>query len=424
MLKLSNIDVLETLREFRLRGLKVAFVVPTPTGLDKSIMDATEEIRRYLADSGVHDYEDQPQGTDHKHLVATTLLSGVSEIETKTSLYRPVTKTGDPRLWIYELKNYASPGDLIALLANGQQLIAINCSSVDLKKLFDFGLLYASGPSPSIREESKSQPSAIRIGFPSAITSSSHTYRELLGMLRSIASKGFVRTLRVGDTGVGYTLETLLGIRANSSRAPDFHGIEIKAGRARTHRSGQATVFSKVPDWSISRLKGSKEILAERGRFNPEKNRRQLFHEISAEAPNSYGLQLEIDYPSSLMHQIYNADDHRQRDVSWAIEVLKGQLLEKHKESVWVTAQSKGRSGEEEFWYNKIKHTDNPDPEALPLLLELGAITVHYTITEKPNGSVKDQGYLFKTSPKNLDLLFSRVEEVDLINPATAQASL
>jgi len=52
-----------------------------------------------------------------------------------------------------------------------------------------------------------------------------------LSKLQIISAKGFVDSLRSGDTGVGMTLETLLGIEANSNRAPDYFGIEIKAKR-------------------------------------------------------------------------------------------------------------------------------------------------------------------------------------------------
>jgi hypothetical protein len=42
MLKLSNIDIVTTYRLFKERGMNVTFIVPTETGLEKSIMDATE----------------------------------------------------------------------------------------------------------------------------------------------------------------------------------------------------------------------------------------------------------------------------------------------------------------------------------------------------------------------------------------------
>ena len=42
---------------------------------------------------------------------------------------------------------------------------------------------------------------------------------------------GFVKTLRKGPTGIGYTLETLLEIDENNISSPDFGEIELKAQR-------------------------------------------------------------------------------------------------------------------------------------------------------------------------------------------------
>ena len=72
-----------------------------------------------------------------------------------------------------------------------------------------------------------------------------------------------------------------------------------------------------------------------------------------------------------------------------------------------------GKSGDdkEQFRYSSIKHTGNIDPNAFPILLNEGIISLDYTIKEKKKGIAKDQGYLFKISSKNLDMLFSSVKE-------------
>ena len=90
--------------------------------------------------------------------------------------------------------------------------------------------------------------------------------------------------------------------------------------------------------------------------------------------------------------------------------------LDKHKETFWVTAQTQGTNGnaDEKFWYSSLKHTGKVDDLAFPILLESGAITLDYTIKEKSRGVAKDQGYLFKISSKNLNLLFTRLEEYQL----------
>ena len=157
--------------------------------------------------------------------------------------------------------------------------------------------------------------------------------------------------------------------------------------------------------------------MTQRGKFNEVKKRKQLFHQISTLSPNSYGLQLEVTGDQVLLHQNYVDGLVQNRDVSWEFSKLKNRLREKHRETFWVTAQTQGRSGQvdERYWYSKIKHTSNVDELAFPTLVELGVITLDYTIKEKPNGGTKDQGYLFKMSSKNLDLLFTSVKEYNLV---------
>ena len=43
-----------------------------------------------------------------------------------------------------------------------------------------------------------------------------------------VSSRGFVVSLRTGDTGIGYTFETLVGVEENNDKTADFKGIEIK----------------------------------------------------------------------------------------------------------------------------------------------------------------------------------------------------
>ena len=60
--------------------------------------------------------------------------------------------------------------------------------------------------------------------------------------LREISRLGYVPSLRAGDTGIGFTLETMLGIAANSSMKPDWETIELE-GRAVQQASGlQASI--------------------------------------------------------------------------------------------------------------------------------------------------------------------------------------
>lgn len=129
------IDMAERLQKFKDRGIAVGFIVLAETGLDKSIMDAHDNFRRFLSKHGIHDYKEQSSGADNKKILPTLLFSSTKVPETSTSLYRPETKSGDPRIWIYKLGGFANPGDLLAVAAAEQRLVAINCSQSDFTNL-------------------------------------------------------------------------------------------------------------------------------------------------------------------------------------------------------------------------------------------------------------------------------------------------
>jgi len=138
MLAKADVDIKKISRFFSLRNISVSFLVPTETGMNKSIMDAHMDLCRYLKRTGIHDFSGQAKGPDSKVTIVTKILSDDKLLETTTSLYRPITKSGDPRLWIYNLRKYARPHNLLALIAHGGELFVINVSvSVNLRSLDD-----------------------------------------------------------------------------------------------------------------------------------------------------------------------------------------------------------------------------------------------------------------------------------------------
>jgi len=128
MLDRADRDISEVGRVFSSRGLETAYLVPTVTGLEKSIMDAHSQLVNYFKKTGIHDFSGQSKGRQAKRLITTWFVTKDDLIETKTSLYRPETKLGDPRIWIYNLGKYAEPWNLLALFAHGDELFVVNTS--------------------------------------------------------------------------------------------------------------------------------------------------------------------------------------------------------------------------------------------------------------------------------------------------------
>jgi hypothetical protein len=241
---------------------------------------------------------------------------------------------------------------------------------------------------------------------------------DLISRLKKIAELGFVDSLRIGDTGVGMTLETLLGIEANSSRAPDFFGIEIKAKRIKsgnTRSQNRVNLYSQVPNWKNSECKSGLSILKKYGYVDAESNRLQLYC-TNSNMPNSQGLYLKINEESGILESLHKSDSGDQKIVNWGLDNLKKQLDLKHKRTFWVRAKSIKSEQSEKFHYVEVERTQSPLSSNLPTLIEIGAVTMDYTLSEKLNKkSARDHGYLFKIHPDNFDLLFPPIKTISLV---------
>lgn len=384
---------LKTLTE---NSVSFTLIEPTKTGLGKGILDATGSVRAYLKRTNAHNYDLQGTGAKENGIKIESIIY----LETKTkkttaSLYRPNAKGkgGDPRIWFYGLHNFVNPNDIIALVYFDNKIQLINITQIDISTLF------GSSVSSSIKEL-----------IIEVRNSENHISNELLARLKTIAQNGFVKSLVNHDTGVGRTLEKLLGIEMNSSKSPDYKGIELKSFRGlKTNRKG---LFGKTPNWELSKFKSRVEILDNFGYW--EKGIFRLYNTIRATGRNAQGLKLDIKYDNDWL--VENSDKVDVGDfLVWELDVLRKALLKKHKETFWVTTESKIDDGNEYFLYKLVEHTKNPMVDQFELLIEMGAITLDYPIKREVSGKVVDKGCNFKLKSNCLNLLFPASSKYDLL---------
>ena len=72
MLSQSDVPIVPIMKKLASFGIDASYLVPTPTGLRKNIMDAHAAVRTFLKIKGVHDFDTQQQGDAGKvcqHLV-------------------------------------------------------------------------------------------------------------------------------------------------------------------------------------------------------------------------------------------------------------------------------------------------------------------------------------------------------------------
>lgn len=366
------------------KSVELCLLEPTETGLEKSIMDATGSVRAYFKTHNIHDYELQKQGQGSKIQITSFLIGTHEVINSVSSLYRPNTKKGDPRIWFKGLGAYTKPYDILGIIAFEKKLYVLNITQLDLHKLI---------------ESKIANPLQDLVNAINQI--SNQVAEELLILLTKIAAKGPVPAILQADTAIGRTLETLLGIDINSSKKPDYKGIELKSYRDK--RGNRKNLFAQVPDWNLSKFKSSAEILNAFGYYRGEDFK--LYCTVSTLVRNSQGLKLKMD--TKMVQLIENSDKSSIGDfVVWGLETLHKRLLEKHNETFWIAADSVTIGGKEYFQYKKVEHTKKPIVSQFDILLEQGIITLDHLIKRKLTGSVVEKGPIFKIKPNSLDLLF------------------
>jgi hypothetical protein len=375
------------------KSVELCLIEPTETGLEKSIMDATGSVRTYLKANDIHDFEIQKQGQESKIQITSFLISSNELTNSVASLYRPNTKKGDPRIWFKGLGSYSKANDILGIIAFANDLYVLNITQLDLHRLI---------------ESEVSNPLQDLVNEINQI--SNEVAEELLVLLNKIAAKGLVPAMLQADTAIGRTLETLLGIDINSSKKPDYKGIELKSYRDK--RGNRKNLFAQVPDWNLSKFKSSSEILNAFGYNRGEDFK--LYCTVSTLIRNSQGLKLKMG--SEINQLIENSDKSSVGDfVVWGLETLHKRLLEKHNETFWIAADSIMIDGKEHFQYKKVEHTKKPIVSQFDILLEQGIITLDHLIKRKPTGSIVEKGPIFKIKPSALDLLFPPSQSYSLL---------
>lgn len=344
-------------------NVKFTQVQITATGLKKSILDATTPMRTYFKENNVHNFEQQQQGEDYKVLIKTHIVTSGKVIDTQTSFYRPITKQGDPRIWIYKLKEATEADDIHAIIAqNPDVLYVINLTKVDIPRFCETDI---ENPIRDLVESLSS--------FADIVS------EELLFRLMEFKGLWIDTNLRA-DTAIGRQVEALLGIQMNASREPDYKGIELKSFRSQ-RPSIRKNLFCKVPDWDISFLKSGAEIVEKYGYMSG--GVKSYRNTLQCAAPNTQNLRLNMNYPDNLLEieedrRIDSDVFKKVADVAvWRLQTLHQCLLTKHHETFWIEVDTRrGDAGQEQFRFNKIEHTRNPNVAQFDILLEQSMITV------------------------------------------------
>jgi len=116
------------------RDIHYTVLIPTLTGLTKSVIDATSSVREFLKENKIHDFENQSYGPTNKiKLNGFFILEDFQTKPTEISLYRSNGR-GDYRIWFTELKEFADANAELVLILINDKISVLNFTKFDYTK--------------------------------------------------------------------------------------------------------------------------------------------------------------------------------------------------------------------------------------------------------------------------------------------------
>ena len=218
--------------------------------------------------------------------------------------------------------------------------------------------------------------------------------KELVEKLQIIRDMGYVKALRRGNTGIGYTFESLIGLEETNIPIPDIGGrVEIKT--TRKDSSSLVTLFTfNRGVWLIRQ----KEIIEKYGYFD-EKGRKALKSTIFFNRPNSLGLSMEIDDSKNIIRLLAHTDELL---AEWDVYVVVGVFASKLSRLLFVLADRRVVEGREEFHFNEAYLLTEPNPRNFLNAFKKSLVGIDLRMHLKENGTVRNRGTGFRMREKDM----------------------
>lgn len=221
------------------------------------------------------------------------------------------------------------------------------------------------------------------------------TIKGLKNKLKDIKKLKFVPTHRIGDTGIGKTLEDLLEIKENNIPLCDIGKVaELKAYRK--DATSMLTLFTLEP-----KPKGGDRdrFLLDNFGYSKRNNKRakELHSTVTCERYNNQGLKLSVK-----KDKISVLGRNRKLNIFWDIEILRQKFNEKLPALVYVLADRKIINDREHFHFNEAYFLSGFDFELFKKMVKRDFIVVDFRMYYKPNGSVRNHGTGFRVKINRL----------------------
>ena len=214
--------------------------------------------------------------------------------------------------------------------------------------------------------------------------------------LRDLKQRGSIPVRKTGTGKYGLAIEDALGISANSSKSPDFMGIELKTKSDRTLQ----TLFSRTP----SRYTGvaDKNALFDQYSYVDKNHKRRLSTSFGASGDQKGFFLRTIEQKIV----VQNTDT---RLFEFDAERMEEALLSKHSQSVYLQVEG----SQDSCSLESAQYCKWPSVIRFMKLVKEDCINLDLTMS-KEGSSVRDHGFLWRIGGADIDKLYLKTEMLDL----------
>ena len=229
--------------------------------------------------------------------------------------------------------------------------------------------------------------------------------------LKELSAKGYVQTMRPGDTGIGFTLESLLNITENNSGEPDFtyNGVPFELKSHRSGASSNITLITKTPYWDPV---PQWDMITKYG-YPDKKGRQALKVTMKVDEFNPQGLGLELsDNRLDIVHRSDGVIAYFLID-----EVMDKVRTKLYENLLLVLAETMRDGGVEYFHFNRATLLKKLSGNRFKRLLIDGLIVFEFRmdIRERNKGEkdyfVRDHGPGFRLNRRHMNKLYEYEED-------------
>ena len=242
-------------------------------------------------------------------------------------------------------------------------------------------------------------------------------FKKFKELFEQTKKKGWIKSLRKGDTGVGYTFEKAIGKDEENLPIADYGSIEIKT--TRKHSNKRIHLFCAVPDGDyLFPIKRIHEKLGYPDKQRPEFKVFQMGFNGKDYSNIGYYKKgiIKVNRKEKKVDFIVVNSNNKSIDinVSWSFQLLYQRLYLKLKKLAYITADTKFIDWNEYFYYYDLRLFKLKDFTTFLNLIESGDIEIRFSIgvfkSGKREGQIHDRGTVFSINKENITKLFTEIK--------------